>query len=40
MKRISIHRRRGAVMARFVQIIEFQTSRVEDIEALGRPSQP
>jgi len=25
-------------MARFVQIIEFQTSRIEEIEALGRPS--
>ena len=37
---ISIRRRRGAVMARFVQIIEFQTSRIEDIEALGRPSRP
>lgn len=27
-------------MARFVQIIEFQTSRIEDIDALGRPSRP
>ncbi len=26
-------------MARFVQIIEFQTSRIEEIEALGRPSR-
>lgn len=25
-------------MAKFVQIIEFQTSRIEEIEALGRPS--
>jgi hypothetical protein len=38
-ERISIRRRRGAVMARFVQIIEFQTSRIEEIEALGRPSR-
>ncbi|WP_427017602.1 hypothetical protein ACQCSX_03010 [Pseudarthrobacter sp. P1] len=29
----------GAVMAGFVQIIEFQTSRIEEILALGRPSQ-
>lgn len=26
-------------MARFVQIIEFRTSRIEEIEALGRPSR-
>ncbi|MET4093533.1 hypothetical protein [Arthrobacter sp. UYCu712] len=26
-------------MARFVQIIEFQTSRIEEIEELGRPSR-
>ncbi|MFF2243108.1 hypothetical protein ACFVTM_02855 [Arthrobacter sp. NPDC058130] len=39
MKRISIRRRRGAVMARFVQIIEFQSSRIEEIEELGRPSR-
>ena len=26
-------------MARFVQIIEFQTARIEEIEALGRPSR-
>ena len=26
-------------MARFVQIIEFQTSRIEEIEQLGRPSR-
>ena len=26
-------------MARFVQIIEFKTSRIEEIEALGRPSR-
>ncbi len=39
VKRISIRRRRGAVMARFVQIIEFQTSRIEEIEELGRPSR-
>ena len=26
-------------MARFVQIIEFQSSRIEEIEALGRPSR-
>ena len=26
-------------MAGFVQIIEFQTSRIEEIEALGRPSR-
>ena len=26
-------------MARFVQIIEFQTSRIEEIEALGQPSR-
>lgn len=26
-------------MAKFVQIIEFQTSRIEEIEALGRPSR-
>ncbi|WP_353711125.1 hypothetical protein [Arthrobacter sp. K5] len=39
MIRISHHRRRGAVMAGFVQIIEFQTSRIEEVEALGRPSR-
>jgi hypothetical protein len=37
--RIRIRRRQGAVMARFVQIIEFKTSRIEDIEELGRPSR-
>lgn len=26
-------------MARFVQIIEFQSSRIDEIEALGRPSR-
>ncbi|MGN7250820.1 putative quinol monooxygenase [Arthrobacter sp. SAFR-014] len=26
-------------MAGFVQIIEFQTSRIEEVEALGRPSR-
>ena len=26
-------------MARFVQIIEFQSSRIEEIEALGRPAR-
>ena len=26
-------------MARFVQIIEYQTSRIEEIEQLGRPSR-
>jgi quinol monooxygenase YgiN len=26
-------------MARFVQIIEYQSSRIEEIEALGRPSR-
>lgn len=26
-------------MAGFIQIIEFQTSRIEEIEALGRPSR-
>jgi quinol monooxygenase YgiN len=39
VKRISIRRRRGAIMARFVQIIEFQSSRIEEIEQLGRPSR-
>jgi hypothetical protein len=36
---ISIRRHRGAVMARFVQIIEFQTSRIQEIEELERPSR-
>ena len=26
-------------MAKFVQIVEFQTSRIEEIEALGRPAR-
>jgi quinol monooxygenase YgiN len=37
--RISIRRCQGAVMARFVQIIEFRTSRIEEVEELGRPSR-
>jgi quinol monooxygenase YgiN len=37
--RISIRRRQGDVMARFVQIIEFKSSRIEEIEELGRPSR-
>jgi hypothetical protein len=36
---IIIHRHQGVVMAGFVQIIEFQTSRIKEIEELGRPTR-
>jgi hypothetical protein len=36
---ISNHSLEGTAMAGFVQIIEFRTSRIKEIEELGRPSR-